>query len=141
VTADADGQHMAEDVFSLLTAFEQSDLDMIIGSRFLEPAHVNVVPFFKRCILKAGTLFNGLITGLWLSDAHNGLRVFNAKAASCIHFTENRMAHATEILWIMRDNHLKVGEFPVKVLYSGPSQHPLRAVEIGFDVVIRRILP
>ncbi len=42
---------------------------------------------------------NGLFTGMWLSDAHNGLRALNQQALAVIQLTENRQAHATEILY------------------------------------------
>jgi len=140
VTFDADGQHSPLSVLNLLQVLQQEKVDIVFGSRFLNKKFGTAVPKLKRATLKLATVFDGLLTGIWLTDSHNGLRAFNRKVASAIHFTENRMAHATEILWLVKKNEWKHKECGVLVHYGGKSQHPFRSIEIAIDLFLRKLI-
>ena len=87
---------------------------------------------------------NGVMTGLWLTDAHNGLRVLNRRAAESIFLLENGYAHATEIIDQIRKLKLRYVERPTRVHYSKYSrekgQSMWNAVNIVIDLLLRRIL-
>ena len=87
---------------------------------------------------------NGMITGLWLTDAHNGFRALNRTALEKIQLTENRMAHATEILSLIKNANLSVKEIPVTITYTEYSmqkgQSMWNAVNILFDLFKKRWL-
>ena len=117
---DADGQHRVEDLPALLAPILAKEADIVLGSRFL--VDTSETPPFRRFLLKLGILVNGLFTGLWLSDAHNGLRAMNAKALASIRLQENGMAHATEILSEIRRHDLHYQEIPVQIRYSSYSR-------------------
>jgi hypothetical protein len=84
------------------------------------------------------------MTGLWLSDAHNGLRALSRHAASKINLQENRYAHASEILLQIRTHQLRYAERPTHILYTSYSlakgQNPWNALHIVIDILIRRFL-
>ncbi|MDX2046079.1 MAG: glycosyltransferase family 2 protein [Chitinophagaceae bacterium] len=141
VTFDADGQHRINDIEKLLKCLSETNSDVVLGSRFLAAETRKEVPPSKRITLRVGRLFNGLLTGIWLSDAHNGLRAFTKQVAKKVHFTENRMAHATEILSLIKKNNWKFTEIPVHITYTRKSQHPLRSLEIVIDLFLRKIIP
>ena len=61
---------------------------------------------------------NWLTTGVRLTDAHNGLRAFTAKAAKRIHLHENRFAHATEILSEVSRARVRFVERPTSIAYT-----------------------
>ena len=76
-----------------------------------------------------------------LTDAHNGLRAFKPDLASKIHLTQNRMAHASELV-----NQLSVikpvwVEQPVEIIYTDYSrskgQSLLNSVNILADLFLR----
>jgi polyprenyl-phospho-N-acetylgalactosaminyl synthase len=118
VTMDADGQHRIEDMLSLASAVF-GGADVAFGNRFSGDSNV---PAARRVLLKAARLFEQAITGLSLSDAHNGYRAFSRRALLEVHLRQNRMAHATEIKQqISRAHHrdrLSVVEVPVSVRYT-----------------------
>jgi glycosyltransferase involved in cell wall biosynthesis len=139
---DADGQHRAEDIPVLVAPIVENMADVALGSRFLSETDAAAVPIVRRLVLKAARLINLLFTGMWLTDAHNGLRVLNRKALAKIKITENRMAHATEIIRLIKTNDLRCCERATHVVYTPYSrkkgQTTLNAVNIFFDLILNR---
>jgi glycosyltransferase involved in cell wall biosynthesis len=140
---DADGQHRADDIARLLEPLRNGEADVALGSRFLTASDRKAVPFRRRMLLRAGVIVNGLLTGVWLTDAHNGMRAFTAAAAGKIDMRENRFAHASEILAQIRRSRLRVTERPTTITYTAYSmakgQSSMNAVKIVIDLVLRRI--
>jgi polyprenyl-phospho-N-acetylgalactosaminyl synthase len=115
VTMDADGQHGARDALALARAIE-SGADVAFGNRFLGDSNV---PRSRVALLFAARVFERALTGLSLSDSHNGLRAFSRRALETIPIRQNRMAHATEIKQRVRDAaSLAIVEVPVSVRYT-----------------------
>ncbi|MEO1448273.1 MAG: glycosyltransferase family 2 protein, partial [Bacteroidota bacterium] len=104
---DADGQHRLADIPVLLEPLVDGRADVALGSRFLSKAGRQAVPWRRRLLLKVGILVNFLFSGLWLKDAHNGLRALNHQALARIELKSAGMAHATEILQQIRNHHLR----------------------------------
>ena len=113
-----------------------------MDSRFLSGAEHKDIPRFRKIILRGAKLINWLFTGMWLSDAHNGLRALNKKALQAIHLRENRQAHASEIILQIRKNNLSFLEVPISVLYTEYSkskgQSAWNAINIFIDLCLRR---
>ncbi|MDX2284896.1 MAG: glycosyltransferase family 2 protein [Bacteroidia bacterium] len=120
---DADGQHQAADLARLAAAMEAQGADVVLGSRFLRAEDRQAVPPARRRLLRLARLLNGLLTGLWLTDAHNGLRVLNRRALEAIRLREPGMAHATEILSEIRRCRLRWAEAPVQIRYTEYTLH------------------
>jgi glycosyltransferase involved in cell wall biosynthesis len=140
---DADGQHSAESIGRMIEPILDGTADIVLGSRFLNPADARAVPLKKRLVLRAGILVSWIFTGVWLSDTHNGLRALSRAAAQRIVIRENGFAHATEILDSLRRSGLRYREVPVSVRYSQYSarkgQSVLNSFNILFDLILRRI--
>ena len=140
---DADGQHRSQDIPVLLAPLFAGRADVVLGSRFLRTADRAAVPRARRLLLRGGVVFNGLLTGLWLTDAHNGLRAFTAQAAAQIDIRENGFAHGSEILQQIKRARLRCIEQPTMVSYTAYSmakgQSPLNAIKIVFDLLLRRL--
>lgn len=119
VTFDADGQHRASDIETLLDSLKTHSVDFALGSRFLGCAPA--MPLARRTLLKAATWFTRLATGLQLSDTHNGLRAMTRRGASHITLRQNRMAHASELLHQIARSSLGYVEVPVTIEYSAYS--------------------
>lgn len=141
-TFDADGQHRVQDVQRMIERLDATDLDIIIGTRFAAPAAAAAVPPLKRLVLRAAVRLSPRIRRLGLSDAHNGLRVFNRRVADRLDITMNGMSHAGEFIALIAENHWRVGEEPIEVLYTDYSkakgQPLLNGVNIIFDGLLRK---
>lgn len=116
VTFDADGQHAAEEIDALLAPLRAGTADVALGSRFL--GSTVGMPFSRRLVLKAGVLFTRLFSRIRVTDTHNGFRAFTRAAAEKIRITQNRMAHASEILDRIVQHGLRWQEVPVTIRYS-----------------------
>lgn len=141
---DADGQHSPEDIEGLLAPLMSDESDVVLGSRFLRREDWQAVPLARRILLRGAVIVNGIFTGMWLTDAHNGARAFTRAAAESIYLTENGFAHATEILQLIKSSRLRYVERPTRIRYTEYSQkkgqRAWNAVNIFLDLVIRRLL-
>ncbi|MBP8113979.1 MAG: glycosyltransferase family 2 protein [Chitinophagaceae bacterium] len=142
VTFDADGQHLSSDIQSLLEPLQNNEADICIASRFLEKGRHNATKG-RKITLKVGRWVNYFFTGLFLSDAHNGLRAMNRTAADKFNLKENRMAHATEFLIAIKKNKIRYKEIPATVVYSDYSrkkgQSVFSSIRIFFDLVLHKL--
>jgi glycosyltransferase involved in cell wall biosynthesis len=141
VTFDADGQHRVADIAPMVNAAIVGGVDVVLGSRFLG-ATVGM-PGQRRIAIKAAALFTALTTGLWLTDAHNGLRVLTRKAARVIRLRQNRMAHASEIITQIARLGLSYTEHPITIEYTAYSlakgQKLSDSLRILADLAVERL--
>lgn len=140
---DADGQFDPVDIPKLISALEPEEPSAALGSRFLGRA-VNI-PILRKLTLKLAIIFTWATTGLKLSDAHNGLRAFTAKALELINLRQDRMAVSSEIIHELADKKIPVKEVPVTVTYTDYSlrsskQGALPAAKIVKDLLIDKFL-
>lgn len=144
ITFDADGQHNYLEIPSLLEPILVGRADVTMGTRFLRKEDVDQVPPSRRLILKGAILVNGLFTGMWLTDAHNGFRALNALAIGKIKMRENRMSHASEILTLIKHAGLRYEEVPVRIIYTDYSkmkgQSSMNSINILIDLILKKIL-
>jgi glycosyltransferase involved in cell wall biosynthesis len=138
---DADGQHDASDIEDLLIPLRRDEADVVFGSRFLK-RKASGISLTRKIILKTGRWMNYIITGILLTDAHNGMRALNKKALFAIHFHQPGMAHASEILYEVKRKSLRYLEIPVHIRYTHYSKQKgqgiLNAVNILFHLLFKR---
>ena len=139
-TFDADGQHRVKDVAAMIDRLNEGDVDVVIGTRFgTHPG--SRPPFLKRFVLRTAARLSRRGRRLGLTDTNNGLRVFNKKVADGLDITMSGMSHANEFVMLIEENHWRVVEEPVEVLYTEYSkskgQPLLNGVNIIFDGFLR----
>lgn len=140
-TFDADGQHCIDDVLTMLNHLQSESLDVVLGSRFL--GNAIGISRLRRTVLWAAIIFTRLTTGLKLTDAHNGLRVFTGRSVAKINLYQNRMAHASEILEQIARHRFKYAEIGNTVRYTPYSiskgQSSSNSVNILMDLFVGRL--
>jgi len=113
---DADGQFNPADINDAVKLLENRQVDVVLGSRFLDSR--SRIPWFKkRIIFPIARIINHILTGVKLTDAHNGFRVLNREALEKIEITQDGMAHNSEIVYKINKYNLKWTEHPVEVRY------------------------
>ena len=139
VTFDADGQHRVVDAQAMAERIKSGEAEIVLGSRFLDK-RTKLSPA-KRLVLRTAAVQSRMATGLALTDAHNGLRALSPKVARGIHLTQNRMAHASELVHQIAEMKPKWVEQPVEIIYTDYSkakgQSLLNSVNIIADLLFR----
>ncbi|MEK7680677.1 MAG: glycosyltransferase family 2 protein [Patescibacteria group bacterium] len=136
---DADGQFNPADIKSAIKILEEKNLDVVLGSRFLDGR--SNIPWTKRHILfPLGRLINRIITGVKLSDAHNGFRVLTRRALEKLHINHDRMAHNSEIIKLLKQQNLAHIEHPVEVMYHEYGQGFSGGIKILLELLRGKFL-
>src|ERR1700756_112205 len=143
-TFDADGQHRVKDVAAMIDRLCAGDVDVVIRTRFGKEQGTRP-PFLKRLVLQTAARLSPSGRRLGLTDTNNGLRVFNKKVADGLDIRMSGMSHANEFVMLIAENHWRVMEQPVEVLYTEYSkskgQPLLNGVNIIFDGFLRGRMP
>lgn len=93
-----------------------SNLEVIIGSRYLDDASIKIKqPFERRIVSRFGNWLTKLTTGLDIVDTQCGFKLFSAQATQDIFSkqTINRWAFDIELLAIAKVRGYKIKEVPV----------------------------
>lgn len=113
---DADGQFNPSDIKPALEFLQAHKADILLGSRFLD--NRSQIPWTKKyLVLPISRFVNKFLTGLALSDAHNGFRVLSKTALEKINISQDRMAHNSDIVKQIKEYGLIFVEYPVEVKY------------------------
>ena len=133
ITFDADGQHRVQDAAAMLARIRAGEADVVLGSRFLDGR--GEVSALKRLVLRTAAIQSRISTGYRLTDAHNGLRAISADVARKIHLTQNRMAHASELVHQFAALNARVVEQPVHIVYTEYSKSKGQSLLNGINIL------
>jgi glycosyltransferase involved in cell wall biosynthesis len=138
VTFDADGQHQVADVLEMLDKARAEDLQVVFGSRFLDDR--TNAGLLKKLVLRAAVGYTNITTHTRLTDAHNGLRVLRRDVVERLDITQNRMAHASELVAQIGDLDVRYGESPVHILYTDYSRAKGQSLWNAVNILVELIL-
>lgn len=133
---DSDGQHDVKDLDHMLDTLVKGKYDIVLGSRFIQE---NKIPLKKKVILRLGILFTYLLSQIWLTDVHNGLRVMTSQTAKKLNIQHDRMEHASEILDKVKVLNLKYTEVPVTIHYTDYSQAKGQSISNSINIAFKLI--
>lgn len=140
---DADGQHNPDDIRRFIDHLQKNSLDIVLGSRFKEAlgeavnnySHssniirfigtlyralfkIKTIPFMRRLFLTGSYAVNTFISGVMLTDGHNGLRAFRKEVFCKMQLFQDRYAHATEYITEIKRLNLSYDELQVHISYD-----------------------
>jgi polyprenyl-phospho-N-acetylgalactosaminyl synthase len=134
LTFDADGQHQISDARAMVDRLHAEDLAIVSGSRFLDER--TQLTFLKRLTLRTAARVSRLTTGKALTDAHNGLRVLRRDALEAVRITQNRMAHASELVDLLAATGLPWREHPTHIIYTDYSRSKGQSLLNGVNILV-----
>lgn len=141
ITFDADGQFDPADVPKLVAPIIKMEADAVLGSRMIGASNM---PVFKKLLLRGAIFLTNGISGLKLTDTHNGLRAFSRSALEKLNLSQDRMAHASEIIDQIAEHQIKYVEVPVTLRYTEYSlkkgQNIFDYLKILADISIKKLL-
>lgn len=140
---DADGQMRGDEIPMMVAPIASGEADIVLGSRFLGKQALNM-PMMRKVMIRLGTLFTILLSGIRVTDTHNGFRALSRKAATDMRITLDRMAHASEILDLVKTKRLRYVERPVTISYSAETlqkgQSTVKAMLTAKDIIKKKIV-
>ena len=135
---DADGQHQAVEIPKLIQPIIENQAEATLGSRFL--GKDNQTPKFKKWfILRPAIIFQRIMFGAKLTDAHNGFRALSNQALRKIKITQDGMAHNSEIIEQLVNKKIKFKEVPDTILYHEFGQGFADGLKILRDLIIGKL--
>lgn len=135
VTFDSDGQHRASDIPAMLAPLRAGRSMVTLGTRFAAGGQAIGIPRTRAVLLKIALAFTRRTTGLRITDTHNGLRAFTREAALRLRITQNRMAHASQILSEIARLQLTYEEVPVTIQYDEASLAKGQRMSNAFNIM------
>ncbi|NND08337.1 MAG: glycosyltransferase family 2 protein [Saprospiraceae bacterium] len=114
-TIDADHQSDPRDLLTLMVGIVQNEVDLLIGSRFLQQ---NTMPRRRIFYNLIGNLVSYVKTGLLVSDSQSGLKVMTRSFAERLNIDQNGFEFCIDIIKKARLGGAIVAEMPVGVTYT-----------------------
>ncbi len=137
---DGDGQFNPHDIAPAIERLNVENYDVVLGSRFLDDRSSTLPWFKRRVLLPIGKVINHFLTGVSLSDAHNGFRVLGKRALHAIAIVHDGMAHNSDILAQIKQKKLRFIEYPVEVRYHEYGQGVQGGLKILHDWFLGRFV-
>jgi polyprenyl-phospho-N-acetylgalactosaminyl synthase len=138
ITFDADGQHQIADAVGMVERLRAGEADVVFGSRFLDER--STPSLAKKLVLRAAVGYTNLTTRTRLTDAHNGLRAIRRPVVEQLDLTQNRMAHASELVAQIGASKASYVEHPVHILYSDYSKAKGQSLWNSINILAELIL-
>lgn len=135
---DADGQFLATDLPRIINPLQAKRADMVLGSRFLDQSTTNM-PFFKRVVIMPLAHFLNSLLDIHLTDPQSGFRAFTRDVAVNLKWSQDRMAHCSEILHRAHKLKLRIVEVPITVIYRDFGQKISGGFKIIFDLLLAKL--
>lgn len=115
---DCDNAYGEDAVGRMFRAFENTDADIIIGSRNLSKDGYEDYTFLRRVASKTYIKVIAIAAGFKLSDSQSGIKAFRREAAQKVfrNCEVNRFAFDLEAIMIAQKAGFKIEEMPVKII-------------------------
>lgn len=140
-TMDADGQHAPKDVIRGVDELVKTGSDLMIGSRLINSNGMSKVKVIGNWGLSTITY---ILFGIRSTDSQSGLRIFSRTALEQLRWKTSGYEFCSEMLWRASQLQLKIGEYPIKAIYTDYSrskgQNNWNGVNIIKSLLKRRIM-
>ena len=133
VTLDGDGQHDPAEIPRLVKRLEAGNVDIVIGSRFVESGGSDAPGGRRKGIMFITRLVS--LFGPRVTDAQSGFRAYSRRALESMALTEQGMGASIEILFKAKEDGLKLAEVPILVNYENNNSKN-NPVLHGFSVIL-----
>ncbi|NOZ60134.1 MAG: glycosyltransferase family 2 protein [Calditrichaeota bacterium] len=135
---DADMQHDPADIPKFLACFNQTDADLILGSRI---HNLKDMPLDRQFSNQTTSLLISLLTGVRVRDSQSGYRLIKTSVLKKIILHSNRYETESELLVKTLKSGFRVTHVPIKTIYNQAPSHIHRLRDtIRFLIVVGRSL-
>lgn len=117
VAFDGDGQHDPDGIPLLVRPILEGRADIVLGSRFLKGAKMDV-PLYRRIGITVITLLTRIVSGYPITDSQCGFRAYSRRALKELEITEYGWGSSVEVFFRARAVGLRIAEIPVDCDYE-----------------------
>ncbi len=133
-TMDADGQHTPDDVLQGIIKSQETDTDLLIGSRLINSKGMSIVKIIGN---KGLSIITFLLFGINVTDSQSGLRIYSRKAIQELSWKSNGFEFCSEMIWRAKQANMKIQEYPIKAIYTDYSRSKGQNNWNGINIVKR----
>ncbi len=119
ITFDADGQHLVDDAVAMAKEILICDQGIIFGTRF--PKYSQNIPKVKRIVLKLIAKITDIVTGVTLSDAHNGLKAYKVSTIKELELQFSSYSYESELITQVAKKKIDYKEMSTDIKYTSYS--------------------
>ena len=106
-----------EDIKKIIEPIEKNQIDLVIGSRFLNEEQE--IPQYRKLGIKLITKITNANLKEKITDSQSGFRAYSKEVISKLKTSDMGMGVSTEILIKASSLNFKIGEVPITILYDG----------------------
>jgi glycosyltransferase involved in cell wall biosynthesis len=132
VMIDGDYTYRPEDITRLAKTMEETEADMVLGSRFKGRMEKGAMPFVN---LIGNVFLTGIVDILFLkflTDTHSGIRIFKKTTYNSLGMKCTGMDFASELLLRSIRKGLKIVEIPINYRRRIAGKKKLKVIKDGF---------
>jgi glycosyltransferase involved in cell wall biosynthesis len=136
---DADGQHDALHIPALVQKCQEKNLDLCVGSRFLEPLTTHhspqQSPFARQLGIRFFAWLISTLSGVRVTDPTSGFRCAGPRGWKrfALHYPED-YPEPESLFWCAR-NRLRIGEVPVRMRPRQGGVSSIRLVDSAYYMI------
>jgi glycosyltransferase involved in cell wall biosynthesis len=142
VVIDGDGQHDSSDIPEAVETQQETDADIVIGSRFTPDAETDL-PLYRRVGLAIVNSLTNFSMGVirrrsWVKDTQSGFRTYNRQAITTLSGADDigeGMHASTDILFHAHERNYELTEIGTDVDYSVENASTHNPVAHGLKLV------
>lgn len=142
VIIDGDGQHDGTDVPLLLSALDDRDADVVIGSRFVQGSETTL-PRYRRFGISVINLFMNVSVGAirpsaFIRDTQSGFRAYRSEVVDVLAETpgiSDDMEASVDVLYHVHTNGFRIEEVGTTMDYTVESPSSRNPIAHGFGIV------
>lgn len=126
LTMDADLNHQPEEIKRLLKALNETNADIVVGSRQVAGSIRTDTPFIKKLISNLTNSFFTLAFGVKTKDKTSGFRLYKKASLMKLNYEANNFEFLPEMLMIAQKNRMKIVEVPITFKFRKKGVSKLR---------------
>ncbi len=135
VLLDGDGQHVPDEIPDVARPVVDGDVDMVIGSRYLEHEQTET-PLYRRFGQRVLDVLTIGSTNSELTDTQSGFRAFSPEAVEEMRLSTDGIGVESEMISEATEKDLEIDEVPIDVRYEGVDGQTYNPLQHGLTVVV-----
>jgi hypothetical protein len=134
VQVDGDGQHVPAEIATLQTAMNESDADVVCGSRFLVPGEY-LAPFSRRTGIHVFAFLLSRIVRQTITDPTSGFRLYNRRAIELFSTDYPHDYPEVEAVLMLHNHRLRMSEVPVRMFERGGGRSSISSGKSAYYMI------